>query len=140
MTQPKILLIDDTATDIQILRVALDEQAEEYQLEILSDGAAALHFVQEHRSGVRKPDPCVILLDLHLPKHNGLAVLKAIREAPAMVHIKVVVLTGVASPEELAEIHSLGALFRRKPMEMSEFMHLAREILALCKDAMSTAA
>jgi CheY-like chemotaxis protein len=140
MGAAKILVIDDSATDVFILQCVLDDQGEEYELEVLADGAAALNFVQEHRSGVRKPDVCVILLDLRLPKHNGLAVLEAINRTPALSHIKVIVLTGNASPGESAQVRALGAFFREKPAELSDFRHLAREILAICKGVLSAMA
>ena len=55
-------------------------------------------FVQEHRSGIREPEPCVILLDLHLPRYDGIAVLHAMREAPQLEHIKILVLSGQVLP------------------------------------------
>jgi len=58
---------------------------------------------------VREPEPCVILLDLYLPAHDGMAVLRAIRQAPALEHIHVVVLTAQASPSQEIEIASMGA-------------------------------
>jgi CheY-like chemotaxis protein len=140
MGPARILVIDDSTTDIYLLEIALNEQGEEYELEILSDGEAALQFVREHRSGVRKREPCVILLDLYLPDHNGLAVLHAIKEAPELTHINVVVLTGSASPRDRAEVQGLGARFWQKPRELSEFNDLAQEILAICRDALATSA
>jgi len=140
MGPARILVIDDSTTDIYLLEIALNEQGEEYELEILSDREAALQFVREHRSGVRKREPCVILLDLYLPDHNGLAVLHAIKEAPELTHINVVVLTGSASPRDRAEVQGLGARFWQKPRELSEFNDLAQEILAICRDALATSA
>ena len=58
-------------------------KSEDYELEILKNGEEALRFVREHRTGIRQPEPCVILLDLHLPMYDGMAILRAIREAPA---------------------------------------------------------
>jgi CheY-like chemotaxis protein len=73
---PTILIIDDNSADIFLLQRGLDQQGEAYQLEILADGPSALQFIDEHRTGVREPNPCVILLDLQLPRHNGLKVCK----------------------------------------------------------------
>jgi len=66
-----------------LLREALNQLGEDYTLEILTNGEEALQFVQEHRTGVREPEPCVIVLYLHLPRYDGLAILRAVREAPA---------------------------------------------------------
>ena len=117
-----------------LLRNALDQQGEIYELEILRDGEEALRFVHEHRTGMREPLPCAILLDLYLPRYDGLAVLKAIRKAPALEHIHIVVWTGAASPEQKIEIANLGATYKRKPSTLRELEELAEELIAICKN------
>jgi CheY-like chemotaxis protein len=114
-------------------RLALDEQEEDYELEILKDGEEVLRFVQGHRSGIREPEPCVILLDLHLPRYDGIAILHAIREAPPLEHIKIVVLSGQADPRQEAEMARLGVFYRRKPSTLTELSELAAEIFVICK-------
>ena len=114
MQPATILRTEDNEADIEVFRFALDRQGEEYELEILSDGEAALQFVSEHRGGLREPTPCAILLDLYLPRYDGLAVLRAIREAQALEHIHVVVLTGMASTAQVLENAAMGALHRTK--------------------------
>jgi CheY-like chemotaxis protein len=140
MHPARIVLIDDSEVDVTLFRYGLEQQNEEYDLEILSDGEAALRFVSEHRSGVREPNPCAILLDLYLPFFDGLAVLRAIRQAPALEHIHVVVLTGLASPRQQLEIAELGALYRRKSSSLDDICKLAAEVLDLCKSSSKTAA
>ncbi len=137
MRPARILVIDDSVSDINLLRLAFDLEGEEYVLECLSNGEAALQFVRENRSGSREQEPCVILLDLYLPKHNGLEVLSAIKETPAMAHINVVVLTGSISSSAEKEVQELGGIYRRKPLTLSEFAVLTREILAICKGTLS---
>ncbi len=66
MQPARILVIEDNPFDIVLLRHALDKQGEDYELEILSNGEEALRFVHEHRTRVREPEPCVILLDRYL--------------------------------------------------------------------------
>src|SRR5712671_5847759 len=85
----KILIVEDNPADILWLRHALDQQGEKYDLQVLLDGEAALRFVDEHRTGLREPEPCVILLDLHLPKYDGIEVLRAVKRVPALAHIHV---------------------------------------------------
>jgi CheY-like chemotaxis protein len=133
MSEIRIVVIEDNPADVLILRYALDNQGEEYELEVLKNGEEALQFVREHRSGRRKPEPCLILLDLHLPQYDGLEILRAIAQAPALHHIKVVTLTGVATPAEEMEVIRLGAILREKPSSLEGQAQLAAEIIAICK-------
>jgi CheY-like chemotaxis protein len=130
---PTILVIEDNVADVFLIRHFLDEQGEAYLFEVLPDGEAALAFVAEHRSGARQHEPCVILLDLHLPKYNGIEVLRAIREEPILAHIHVVVLTSEASPAQRAEIIGLGGICCFKPSDLDAVKAFAIDILALCK-------
>jgi len=140
MQPANILIIEDNASDIVLLRHALDQQGQDYELEILSDGEQALQFVREHRTCLRDPEPCVILLDLYLPAYDGIAVLRAIREAPALEHIHVVVWTALASSDQEVEITSMGALCRKKSTFLKDVFELAAEIIAICKSSSTTAA
>jgi len=140
MHPARIVLIDDNEVDVTLFRYALDQQKEDYEVEILNNGEAALQFVSEHRTGTREPIPCVILLDLYLPLFDGLAILRAIRKAPALEHIRVVVLTGMASPRQQREIEDMGALYRRKTSSLDDLVKLAAEVLVLCKASSKTAA
>jgi len=131
--RPKILVVEDNAADIELLRFALDRQGD-YELQILEDGEEALRFIEEHRAGIHAPDPCVILLDVHLPKYDGLEILDALKRAPALVHIQVIMLSSSASPEAHAEIQSKGALYRTKPVTLKHYLELGVEIFEVCKE------
>src|SRR2546429_361251 len=129
----RILVVEDNQADVFLLRHALDEHGKEYQLEVLRDGGEALRFVEQQRVLASDPNPCAIVLDLHLPKHDGAAVLKAIREEPTLAHIHVVALTSLASPTEETEVRKLGIrLYRAKPTDLDEWIRLAGDILAIC--------
>jgi CheY-like chemotaxis protein len=140
MSDLKFLAIEDNAADIILLRYALDCHGEEYELEVLKDGQEALQFVSDHRSAKRKPELCLIILDLHLPKYDGLEILRAIREAPPLAHILTVMVSELASPREKIELTELGAVFRKKPASLDETISFAGELIALCKSAHATAA
>jgi two-component system response regulator len=127
--------VEDNQADVFLLRHALDEHAQDYELEVLRDGGEALRFVEHQRILDRDPTPCAIVLDLHLPKHDGAAVLKAIRDEPKLAHIHVVALTSFASPTEEKEVRELGIrLYRSKPTDLDEWINLAGDILAICND------
>jgi CheY-like chemotaxis protein len=130
----KILVIEDNSADVFMLRHALDQHDEQYVLEVLRDGEEAIEFVDLQRSEGAHEEPCVIVLDLHLPKHGGAAVLKAIREEPVLAHVGVVALTTAASPRDEQEVRELGvSLYKAKPTLVDEWIKLAAEILEICR-------
>lgn len=134
-----ILVIEDNPGDITLLRLALDRQRRAFELRVLRDGAEALDFVQEQRSSTREDlKPCVIVLDLHLPKHDGLAVLAAIKQTPVLAHVRVAVLTSAASPKEEAEARHLGVrLYLKKPSDLDQFMKMAECIFEICHEPLT---
>jgi len=130
-----IVVIDDNPSDVYLLRYALNELQEPYELEVLRDGEEALQFVDWHRTRTGEPRPCVIVLDLHLPRYDGLSVLRAIKKEPVLAHIHVVILASQASPEEEREMLSMGVrLYRAKPTNLEELSAVAAEILDVCKE------
>ena len=133
MSAVKILAVDDNTADINLLRVALDEHEENYELRVLHTGDEALRFIEAQKDGLTEPDLCVILVDLHLPRYDGVAVLRGIREVAVLSHIQVIVLSGAASPADRREISALGAIYRQKPFDIQGFFDLGAEILAICK-------
>ena len=131
---PTILVVEDNSADVMLLRVALDRLKEEYILDVLRDGDEALQFVDEHRSGLRRLDPCVIVLDLHLPRHDGLEILRAIKRAPALAHIHVVILTSLATPSEEFHVQASGGTFLEKPAHLDGYIRLAERLIEICKN------
>jgi len=136
----RIVVVEDSPADILLLRHALDQHGEAYQIEVLRDGAEALSFLEAQKEIGHQPAPCVIVLDLHLPKHDGLSVLSALRTQPALSHIRVVALSSFASPRDEAEIRSLGVrLYCEKPGDLDGWIDLARNILEICREPFAVA-
>ena len=132
----RILMIEDNPADVALLRYALDQHDEPYLLEVLRDGAEAIEFIRAQRGHSSSVDPCVMTLDLHLPKHDGATVLRAIRETPALSNLRVVVLTNLASPQEEREAMAFDIrLYRVKPAELDGWVSLAAELFAICKES-----
>jgi CheY-like chemotaxis protein len=96
--------------------------------------------VKEHRDGLHEDEPCVILLDLHLPRYDGITILKAIKQAPVLAHIHVMVLSGIATPQEQFKIATMGALYRQKPSNLEGYLDLGAEIFAVCAGSRTVAA
>lgn len=131
----KIVMVEDNAADVFLLRHALDQHGEHYTIDVLRDGEEAIAFVAQLRSAGSDAEPCVIVLDLHLPKHDGAAVLRTIRQEPALASVHVVALTTIASPKDEREVRDLGVrLYRSKPAQVDEWVKLAGEILQIWKE------
>jgi CheY-like chemotaxis protein len=136
----KIMVVEDSPADILLLRHALDQHREPYEIEVLKDGALALQFIDAQLQSGQEPAPCVIVLDLHLPKHDGLSVLAALKKQPSLSHIRVVALSSFASPRDKAEVHSLGVrLYCEKPGDLDGWIALARNILDICREPVAVA-
>jgi CheY-like chemotaxis protein len=135
----RILLVEDNPGDILLLRLALAQHEPDYILETLRDGAEAIRFVHK-RWHSSEPEPCVIVLDWHLPKHDGNSVLRSIREAPGLSNVHVIALTSLASPKDETEILRLGVrLYRSKPSDLDGWHTLAGEILEICREPIVSA-
>ena len=136
MAAAKILLVDDNIADVKLLRIALDEQDGAYELDVLPTGEDALRFVQTHGTSMQT-DPCVIILDLHMPRYGGLDILVEIKGSPVLAHVSVVILSGAASPSEKRRIAELGASYMQKPSELSEYMELGSKIMDICSNGVT---
>lgn len=131
----RIVLVEDNPADVFFLRRALDTYGDQYRAEVLEDGERALDFVRENCTHAGERAPCVLVLDLHLPKYDGAQVLRAIRQEPKLDNLRVVAITGFASPQEETTIKSLGVrLYRQKPADLEGYRRLAEEIIAICKE------
>jgi chemotaxis family two-component system response regulator Rcp1 len=136
----KILVVEDNSADVFLLRHALDQHKEDYVLEVLRDGEEAIEFVNLQRKAGPHDEPCVIVLDLHLPKHDGTAVLKVIKQEPTLALVNVVALTTLASPKDEQEVRDLGVrLYKAKPTLVEEWIKLAGEILDICREQIRAA-
>src|SRR5579885_547854 len=133
MNPHRIIMIEDNPADTQLLRRALDECGEPYTLEVLPDGERALRFIRDY--GCR-PEPCLFILDLHLPRYDGAVILRAIKSDPELAHVAVAVVTSMASPWEELEVKKLGVeLYRTKPMNWEDTVALAHGLMDLCRRA-----
>jgi len=137
MSKPRIVIVEDNPGDVDVLRIALDQQEDDYELMVLRDGAEALQYVEDLSSRLGEAEPCAMLLDVHLPKYDGLEVLEAVKNAPGLRHVHVIMLAsgGTVLPREEATIRKWDAIFREKPRSFTEVVELAGQVMDLCKHA-----
>lgn len=102
--EPEVLLIEDDEVDVMAVRRALRKQRIENPLHVASDGLAGLELVSERsRSGA----PLILLLDLNLPRMNGLEVLREIRSRPKVADTVVFVITTSKAQSDLSSAMAL---------------------------------
>jgi CheY-like chemotaxis protein len=119
-----ILLAEDNANDVELTLAALRGHVAN-PIAVVRDGAEALDFLYRRGAHASRPDepPCVILLDLKMPKVDGLEVLRTVKGDPALRTIPVVVLTSSAEESDLVRSYELGVnAYVVKPVAFSEFM------------------
>lgn len=127
----RILLVEDSANDIELTLGALDENRLANEVVVVRDGAEALDFL--YKRGMFKlrknGNPAVVLLDLKLPKVDGLEVLKVLKADADMRSIPVVMLTSSREEQDLVRSYNLGVnAYVVKPVDFKEFVTALKEL------------
>lgn len=121
-----ILLVEDNASDIALTRRAFDKSRIGNPLAVCEDGLDALDYLfaqGAHSDRNAEEMPALILLDINLPKLDGLSVLRRIRENPLTRRIPVVILTSSTEQTDLAAGYDAGAnSYIRKPVNFERFV------------------
>jgi len=132
MTRQIILLVEDSATDEELTLRALRKNNVANEVVVARDGAAALDYLffqGEHQN--RDPDevPQVILLDLNLPKIDGLEVLRRIRADERTKFLPIVILTSSKEDKDLLQGYASGAnSYVVKPVDFTQFADAVRQL------------
>jgi two-component system response regulator len=126
MNQRPVLLVEDNPDDEELTLRSLKQCNLANEIIVARDGVEALAMLHE---GTPSIAPCVVLLDLKLPKLDGLGVLKRIREHPQTRTLPVVVLTSSAEDSDILATYDLGAnSYVRKPVKMDEFARATAQL------------
>lgn len=124
-----VLLVDDDPGDVLLIREAFADHKVGNTLSVVSDGVEAMAFVRGEgaHAGAERPD--LVLLDLNLPRKNGMEVLEEIKSDPDLAVIPVVVLTTSAAEEDILRSYSLHAnAYITKPVDFGRFTEIVRQI------------
>ncbi len=120
-----ILLVEDNPNDLELTLLALERSQLANDVVIKRDGAEALDYLLQRGEFAGRDDgnPAVMLLDLKLPKVDGLEVLKTVRETPALRSIPVVMLTSSREEPDLVRAYEMGVnAYVVKPVDFKEFV------------------
>ncbi len=127
---PRILLVEDNPYDLELSLISLRRSNLANEIDIVRDGEEALDYLY-HRGKYQETgyaDPCLILLDVRLPKIDGMEVLGHIRADAKLAEIPVVVMTGSPHEQDALERYQLGIkVFLEKPIDLSKFHRALRD-------------
>lgn len=127
-----ILLVEDNASDEKLTRLAFKSCGVANAVVVVRDGAAALDYLFATGAYVTRDVtalPRVILLDIKLPKIDGLDVLRRLRADPRTELVPVVILTSSKQDEDILRGYALGAnAYIRKPVEFADFAAAAKTV------------
>ncbi len=122
---PEVLLADDNPSDVYLIREALRELSVDCMLRVVSDGKDALGIITGETENDCPGSLSLFILDLNLPRHDGIEILQKLRESSQLDHVPVVVLTSSDSPRDRVLANELGATrYLRKPSNLEEFLGL----------------
>jgi two-component system, response regulator len=128
----EILLVEDDPRDVELTKHALKKENLCNNIHVAGDGEEALDFLfgrgayQERHDG---PNPYLVLLDLKLPKVDGMEVLRAMKNNPRTRIIPVVVLTSSREQRDLVESYRLGVnSYIQKPVDFSQFQAAVKQV------------
>ncbi len=130
--EKSILLVEDNPDDVELTMMALKENYIANRIDVVTDGAEALDYLfctGKYEGRDKNAMPAIILLDLRLPKLDGLEVLKRIREDERTSLLPVVILTSSKEEKDLVNGYKLGAnSYIQKPVDFKQFAEAVRNL------------
>ncbi len=122
---PAILLAEDNPNDVELTLEALETHNLANRVTVVHDGVAAMEYLRREGAFKDRPagDPAVLLLDIKMPRKDGLEVLREIRSDPALSLLPVVVLTSSAEEQDVITSYELGVnAYVVKPVDFKSFI------------------
>ncbi|MFT3735293.1 MAG: response regulator [Rhodocyclaceae bacterium] len=129
MTHKPILLVDDSSRDTELAVDAIKQYKLANEIICLHDGAEALDYLYRRESFADRPagEPAVILLDLKMPRVDGLEVLRQVKSDPQLKTIPIVMMTSSREEQDLINSYQLGVnAYVVKPLDFHEFVEAVR--------------
>jgi CheY-like chemotaxis protein len=127
----RILLAEDNANDLELTLAALEAHRVANEVDVVRDGAEALDYLYRRGAYADRPHtaPALVLLDLKMPKVDGLEVLRTIKNDPQLRLTPVVMLTSSREEVDLVRSYQMGVnAYVVKPVDFAEFMDAVRQL------------
>lgn len=123
-------IADDDADDRMIIRDAFEENKFSKNLQFFEDGEMVLNKFNEYPSGVALKRPLLLILDLNMPKVNGLELLTRLKKSKKTKNIPIVILSTSKSPFDREKVIELGAdEFITKPFSFDAMIEITRDLI-----------
>jgi CheY-like chemotaxis protein len=124
-----VLLVEDDPGDVLMTREAFEHYKIRNVLHVVTDGEQALQFLRRTGDYTDAPRPGLILLDLNLPRRDGLEVLAELKADPVLKVIPVVILTTSQAQQDVLRSYALHAnAYVSKPVDFERFMDVIQQI------------
>ena len=126
-----ILLVEDDTRDVELTLTALEEYNLANRVVVAQDGAEALDYLYRREAYADRPanQPVIVLLDLQMPKVDGLEVLRQVKRDPALKTIPIVVLTSSDQDQDIVENYDLGVnAYVVKPVAFAKFVEAVKQL------------
>ena len=125
----ELLVVDDNPGDVALVTEALAGSKHPVQISNVRDGAEALAFLHRREKYVNAIRPHLVILDLNLPKRDGLSVLAAMKAGPDLRRIPVVIFSTSELRKDVVRSYEMGAnCYVRKPGNLNEFFSAVKSI------------
>jgi CheY-like chemotaxis protein len=125
----EFLLVEDNPGDVRLTCEALTESKVKNNLSIVGDGVEAMAFLRREGKYADAPRPDVILLDLNLPRKNGIEVLEEIKADPGLKRIPVVIITSSEAEQDILKTYDLHVnCYVNKPVDLEQFIKVVQSV------------
>lgn len=125
----RLLLVEDNLGDIRLTKEAIKASKVDFEMDVISDGELVLDFLNQKGNFSEAERPDLIMLDLNLPKKNGIEILREIKESPSLRRIPVIAVTTSEADHDVTMAYDLHAnAYILKPVDFDDFTKVIKLI------------